>query len=241
MSSSSSSSSSREIRVLRKHFNSLCHAISDPVQLAAELQSEGIIPSQVTEELFGRDEDDLEESPRTLRQRAAVKMLSAVDQSIAKDASMMSTLIQVLKETLNDNGRAYEAVRRMEVELNGEGAKDDFISIQHARRVMVRHMNNIAAVITDAGRIAHALHEQGIISEKSLEDIEQSLPQNNGHSHNSSALLASVSQLLMSVESQVNQDPGKFPVLIAVLKDDPSTEQSVIALLEAEYCKSTSY
>ena len=230
---------SREIRVLRKYFDSLCRAISDPVQLAADLQAEGIISKDISLELSesGRAGDGDEESPRTQRQRAAVKMLSAVDQSIAKDASMMSSLIQVLKESLNDNGRAYEAVRSMEVELNGGGTTNDFISIQHARKVMVRHMNNIAAVITDAGRIADALHEQGIITERSLDDIKQSLPENNALSHNNSELLASVSRLLMSVESQVHRDPGKFPVLIAVLKDDPSTEQSVIALLEAEYCK----
>uniref|UniRef100_A0A1X7V698 Uncharacterized protein n=1 Tax=Amphimedon queenslandica TaxID=400682 RepID=A0A1X7V698_AMPQE len=228
----------REIRVLRKYFDSLCRAISDPLQLAGDLQGEGIISEDEYSELrvswTGGADDGEEEGPRTQRQRAAVKMLSAVDQSIAKDASIMSSLIQVLKENLNDNGRAYEAVRSMEVDLNGGGATDDFISIQHARKIMVKHMNNIAAVITDAGRIADSLHDQGIITERSLDDIKQSLPESNGLGHDKSAL-ASISRLLMSVESQVGRDPGKFPVLIAVLKDDPSTDQNVIALLEAEY------
>lgn len=230
---------SREIRVLRKHFDSLCRAISDPLQLAVDLQGEGIISEDEYSELRvswtgGADDGEEEEGPRTQRQRAAVKMLSAVDQSIAKDASIMSTLIRVLKENLNDNGRAYEAVRSMEVDLNGGGDTNDFVSIQHARTIMVKHLNNIAAVITDAGRIADALHDQGILTERSLDDIKQSLPETNGLGHDKSAL-ASISRLLMSVESQVGRDPGKFPVLIAILKDDPSTDQNVIALLEAEY------
>lgn len=223
---------SREGKVLRKYFGSLCHAISDPSQLAEELYAEGIIPRELSHELKAQQEDNGRESPSTKRQQAAVKMLSAVDQAIAKDASMMATLIQVLKETLQDNGRAADAVRTMELEY---GNLDDYVSIQHARMVMVKHMNNIAAVITDAGRIADVLCDHGIISERSLEDIKKTLPR-NGNSADSN-LLASVSHLLTSIELQVNSDPGKFPVLLAVLKDDPSTAQDVVALVEAEYCK----
>lgn len=229
--------SSREGRVLRKYFSSLCRAITDPSQLAEELHAEGIIPVEVSHELKVQYEDNGRESPSTKRQQAAVKMLSAVDQAIATDASRMATLIQVLKDCLNDNGRAAEAVRTMEIEYGG-GVDEDFVSIQHARTVMVKHMNNIAAVITDAGRIADMLCDQGIISQRSLDDIKKILP-DNGNSDKT--VIASVSQLLTSIESQVNLDPGKFPVLIAVLKDDPSTAQDVVALLEAEYCKYVIY
>ena len=226
-------SSSREGRVLNKYFGDLCRAISDPTRLAEDLSAEGIIPSELSEELKVLEKKNGRESPSAKRQQAAVKMLSAVDQAVAKDASKMTILIQVLKDFLNDNGRAAEAVRTFEIDYRG--SNEDFVSIQHARKVIMKHMNNIAAVITDAGRIADELYVKGIINEKSLEDVKCTLPE--GRNSNDRAAMESVSKLLKAIELQVALDPGKFPVLIALLKDDPSTAQDVVAILEAEYCE----
>ena len=226
-------SCSREGKVLRKYCPALRHAITDPAQIAEELCTEGIIPVEISQELKVQEEKNGRESPSIKRQQAAVKLLTAVDQAIAKDASKMDILIKVLKECLNDNGRAAEAVRTMEIDYAGS-TKEDFVSIQHARTVMVKHLNNIAAVITDAGRIADELCDKGIITEWVLEDIKKTLPVNG---HNDRVVLESVSKLLQTIEYEVAVNPGKFPVLIAILKDDPSTSQDVVALMEAEYCK----
>jgi hypothetical protein len=224
---------SRESRVLSSYFKELCYAISDPIQVADELSSEGIIPVEFVQEMKQQDQAGTA-SFSTKRQQSAIKMLSVVDQAISRDASRLTTLIQVLKDCLNDNGRAAEAVRSMEVELYGRrGAGDgEYVSILQARTVIRKHMNNIASVITDIRRIAEDLYDNEIISHKQLDDIIMTIPHNGDRT-----LIEYTSRLLEYVEGRVERDPGRFPVVMAVLKDDPSTDQNVVALMEAEYSK----
>ena len=39
------------------------------------------------------------------------------------------------------------------------------------------------------------------------------------------------------VQDEVAKDPRKFAVFVGILKDNPSTDQAIISLMEAEYCK----
>ena len=219
---------SREARVLTKHFSALCCAVTDPLQLSKDFYAEGLISKP-----FKLDVDSDRESPSLKRHQAAVKLLTAVDMSLSKDATKLGVLILVLKNCLNDNGRAAEAIRAMEIEYGGKG--EQFVSIQHARTVMMKHMNNIAAVMTDVARIGEELLCRHVITEPVLEEIKGFLPVNGLNNHPE---VENATKLLRNIHAQIVADPAKFAILIAVLKDDPLTDQNVVAVMEAEYCKS---
>ena len=221
---------SREARVLTKHFSALCRAVTDPLQLSKDFYAEGLISKP-----FKLDVDSGRESPSLKRHQAAVKLLTAVDMSLSKDSTKLGVLILVLKNCLNDNGRAAEAIRAMEIEYGGKG--EQFVSIQHARTVMMKHMNNIAAVMTDVAiyRIGEELLCRHVITEPLLEEIKGFLPVNG---LNNDPEVENATKLLRNIHAQIVANPAKFAILIAVLKDDPSTDQNVVAVMEAEYCKS---
>ncbi len=223
---------SREVNVLDKYFPSLCSAVSDPLKLAEELYGERLISKSHFHSL--RETEDGRESPTSKRHQAAIKLLTAVDMTLSKDATVLRALIDILKECLNDNGIAAESVRAMEIEYAPEG-EADFVSIQHARMVLVKHMNIIASVMTDVSRVSQELASQNIVSDRLVEEVKLLLPVTSRHRDNPE--LKNAQKLLESVQDEVLVDPGKFAVLIGVLKDNPSTDQSVVALMEAEYCE----
>ena len=226
-------STSREAKVLNKYFPSLCSAVSDPLKLAEELYGERLISK--SHFLSLRETEDGRESPTSKRHQAAVKLLTAVDMTLSKDATVLRALIDILKECLNDNGIAAESVRAMEIEYAPDGQEADFVSIQHARMVLVKHMNIIASVMTDVSRVSQELASQNIVSDRLVEEVKLLLPVTSRHRDNPE--LKNAQKLLESVQDEVLLDPGKFAVLIGVLKDNPSTDQSVVALMEAEYCE----
>ena len=221
---------SREVSVLSKYFSSLCSAVSDPLQLADELYAERLIPHPRVLGLI--QAEDGRESPSSKRHQAAVKLLTAVDMSLSKDATVLKSLIEVLKDCQNDNGITAESVRAMEIDYYAGG--EDFVSIQHSRMVLVKHMNNIASVMTDVSRISEELVSRNIITDQIAQDVRSMLPVTK---YNYNPEFENANKVLESVQQAVLLDPGKFAVLIGVLKDNPSTDQNVVALMEAEYCK----
>lgn len=219
----------REVGVLEKYFSSLCTAVTDPFRLADELHAESLVPSPSSIGLTPS-----EDGPTSKRRQAAMKLLTVVDRALCKDASVLRILIDVLKECLNDSGITAESVRAMELEYSSEG--EDFVSIQHAHTVLFTHMNIIASVMTDVVRVAKELANRNILSDQAVCEVQSMLPAVTGYNAPNPEL-ENAKKLLNVVQEEVLMEPGKFAVLIGVLKDNPGTDQNVIAMMEAEYCK----
>ena len=225
---------SREVKVLDKYFLPLCSAVSDPLQLAYELYTEKLV-AKPAQALGLKESEEGRESPTSKRHQAAIKLLTAVDMSLSKDATILRALIDVLKYCLNDNGIAAEIVRAMEIDYSAQG-DEEYVSIQHARMVLVKHMNNVASVMSDVSRIGEELVSRHIISDQTVQEVRLLLPATRQSLRNNPEM-ENAEKLMKNVQNEVLHDPRKFAVLIGVLKDNPSTDQNVVALMEAEYCE----
>ncbi len=225
---------SREVKVLEKYFLSLCSAVSDPLQLARELYTEKLIAKP--QALGLKESEEGRESPTSKRHQAAIKLLTAVDMALSKDATLLRGLIDILKYCLNDNGIAAEYVRAMEIDYTAKG--EEYVSIQHARMVLVKHMNNVASVMSDVSRIGEELVSMHIVSDQKLQEVRLLLPLTRQSAvKNNPEIMENAQTLIRSVQNEVKHDPRKFAVLIGVLKDNSTTDQNVVALMEAEYCE----
>ena len=78
-----------ECRTFREHYSSLYHAIQDPLSLAAQLYSQGIIAPAVKEQISVLGISRLEKNNA---------LLSAVEMQIQTDASVLHVFLATLNE-----------------------------------------------------------------------------------------------------------------------------------------------
>ena len=90
-----------ECRTFREHYSSLYHAIQDPLSLAAQLYSQGIIAPAVKEQMSVVGLSRLEKNN---------VLLSAVEMKIQTDASVL----HVFLATLNEDSSMQSLVKTMQ-------------------------------------------------------------------------------------------------------------------------------
>lgn len=227
---------SREADVLENNFNSLCSAIQDPLKVAEELYAEELVSSHFVDDLRARAGGDWDvHGPDVTRRKAAVKLLTAVDQQVSRDATKLHVLLSVLKDCLRRDGRAAEAVQAMEKDYGQEG--DQLVSIQHARTVLRLHLNSVASTMTVAEihRAGQDLLTKSVLKQPTLDDIVKTM---YSSAIDKRVIVEQATRLVGVVQDEIAKDPRNFAVFVGILKDNPSTDQTIVALMEAEYCKS---
>ena len=166
---------SREADVLENHFNSLCSAIQDPLKVAEDLYADELLSSHFMEEMRSQAGADWStQGPDVNRRKAAIKLLTAVDQQVARDATKLQVLLTTLTDCLRNDGRAAETVLAMKKDYGHE--RDDLVSIQHARTVLRTHLNSVASMITaEIHQVGHQLLAMSVIKQPILDDIKKML------------------------------------------------------------------
>ena len=113
---------------------------------------------------------------------------------------------------------------------------DELVSIQHARTVLRTHLNSVGSMmtLTEIHRVGQQLLTRGVIKQPVLDDITKIL---SSSKIDKRVILEQSSKLVGMVQDEIAKDPRKFAIFVGILKDDPSTDQTIVALMEAEYCK----